>query len=507
MRICVKDVNKNPEIYTALQSYAESEYYPCHMPGHKRNPQAGVMAELFRMDITEIDGFDNLHQPEGMLLRAQQRANALYGAGETFFLINGSTGGVLAAILAVTNPGDELLMMRGCHKSVYHAVILQNLRPHYLPQQFLAEWDLYGGVCAEDVEQMLEQYPESRAVVLTSPTYEGIFSEVREIAELVHRRGKLLIVDEAHGAHLAPRARLCKEKAQEDAIAAGADLVIHSLHKTLPSPTQTALLHVNGNRVDMYRLRKALSMMQSSSPSYLLMAGIDACTAYLEEHGAERFAYLEEQCRLFHERTKGCRHIRIGGTARMETLACGQTAWDPGKLVISVKGTDMTGQQLYDTLRERYHLQLEMAAESYALAMMTVMDTEEGWQRLADALTEIDGSITGAAEINRESLMEREENRGAADSLGDCAGDREASLPQACMSPSEAFYAPQELIGLSEAEGRIAGDFVNLYPPGIPLLAPGERIAADMLARLRRARSAGLQVQGISAKGQIRVIR
>lgn len=476
-----------PGIYKALCDYAASDFYPCHMPGHKRNPAAGEMGSLSICDITEIDGFDNLHQPEGILLEAQQRANALYQADETFYLINGSTSGVLAAVMSVTMPGDELLIMRGCHKSVYHGAIVQQLQLHYLPTHMIREYDICDGADVHDVEEMLECYPAVKAVVVTSPTYEGVVSDLQAITELVHRKGKVLIVDEAHGAHLMPEKNLTGSGSVQDAITAGADLVIHSLHKTLPAMTQTALLHVKGERVNRHRLRKCLSMIQSSSPSYLLMASMDSCISYVMEHGAERFAFFKRQTGLLRERTVGCRHIRIGTYQAVCEKGYRLTGWDEGKLVISVKGTDITGQQLYDILREKYHLQMEMAAGSYVLAMMTIMDTEQGFQRLADALCGIDAALK--EKPWQESRL------------------YDAKLPAVRMTLAQAFYAEQEEIALERAEGRTAADFVNLYPPGIPLVIPGEILERDFINRIRECQRQGLTVQGILPGEKIRVVR
>lgn len=497
-------------LYQALTEYAGTDYYPCHMPGHKRNPQAGEMAEFYRFDITEIDGFDNLHHAEGIIKEAQERAGRLYGAEETYYLVNGSTCGVLASIMAVTEQGDEILMARNCHKSVYHAAIMQGLTLHYLYPQMIEEYDIYDGVDAYEVSRLLDRYPNSKAVVITSPTYEGILSDVKAIAQAVHERGRILIVDEAHGAHL-----------KEGAVAGGADLVIHSLHKTLPSMTQTALLHVSGEHVDRRKLRKYLAMLQTSSPSYVMMASMDSCIRYMEEHGEERFIFYQNQYTAFLTKISGCRHIRVGKMADVsgkkllreretyadafsgyeaygkreekeeetqEQAATGYalTGWDMGKLVISVKCTSMTGQQLYDILRDEYHLQMEMAASTYVLAIMTIMDTEEGWQRLADAIVQIDDRIEEAG------LMIQ-------------AGQKIAE-PEQRMTPMQAFHGPQEEIPLAESVGRIAADFIHLYPPGIPLLVPGEVMSKELLREIQNSIAAGLQVYGITDDGNVSVI-
>lgn len=471
-------------LYQTLAEYSAKDFYPFHMPGHKRNMASGEMADFCRIDITEIDGFDDLHHAEGILRVAQERANRLYGAEETFFLVNGSTCGVLAAILAVTEPGEEILIARNCHKSVYHAAILQNLSVRYYQPRMIQEYDICDGVCAEEIDQLLDQYPGVKAVVITSPTYEGILSDIAGIARTVHKRRKVLIVDEAHGAHLGLARNL-----PEGAVAQGADLVIHSLHKTLPAMTQTALLHINGDRVDRERLHRYLTMLQSSSPSYVLMASMDACVRFLEEEGEGKFAFFQNEYDKFCKKTASCQQIKIGKMTNVSEK-CAMTGWDFGKILISVKDTELNGKELSDILRKRYHLEMEMAAETYALAIMTLMDTQEGWQRLADALCEIDDRI----EKERRDRQEMTE------------GVRQITLPQVGSSMAKAFHSPREEISLREARGRIAADFLMLYPPGIPLAAPGEVLDEKLIQKIEDSREKGLSLRGVSSEGRILVV-
>ena len=259
-------------LYEKLKMYGQSDYYGFHMPGHKRNPNLPGDRIPYQIDITEIHGFDDLHHAEGILKEAQENAAAWFHAEETHFLINGSTSGILSAILGTTHRGDTILVARNCHKSVYHAIDMNELNPVYLYPAFDSEAQLNTEISAEDVRTALEKNPKIRAVVIVSPTYDGVVSDVEAIAEAVHEKGIPIIVDEAHGAHFGFHPYF-----PENSNTKGADLVIHSLHKTLPSLTQTALLHVNGDLVDRRKVKKYLDMLQTSSPSYVLMASIDAC--------------------------------------------------------------------------------------------------------------------------------------------------------------------------------------------------------------------------------------
>ena len=363
-------------LYEKLKSYADSDYYGFHMPGHKRNEVFAADVPGCRTDITEIEGFDDLHHAEGILKEAQERAARLYSSGETHFLINGSTVGILSAVLGVTNRGDRILVARNCHKSVYHAIYMNELEPVYLYPGFDRESQLNMEISVQDVRKSLELYPQIRAVVIVSPTYDGVVSDVAAIAEAAHEKGVPLIVDEAHGAHFGFHAYFPQNANQN-----GADIVIHSLHKTLPSLTQTALLHMNGAFADRRRVKKYLHMLQSSSPSYLLMSSIDSCIHMLEEKQPELFLPYIMQLENIRRELKNLKRLKL------------IPVHDRSKLIISAKDTCISGKELYELLLERYHLQMEMMAGTYVLAMTSVGDTPEGFERLTRALLEIDEEL------------------------------------------------------------------------------------------------------------------
>ena len=260
-----------------LRTYGAGNAYPFHMPGHKRQKQPGSLFP-YDLDITEIDGFDNLHHAEGILAEAMERAAKLWGSRKSFFLVNGSSAGLLAGIRALTKRGDKVLMARGCHRAVYHAVELCGLHPVYMQAAWVEEMQISGSIQPETVEKHLQEHPDCNLVVLTSPTYEGVVSDIAEIAKITHRYGAYLLVDEAHGAHLG----FCEEGFPDTAVHLGADVVVQSLHKTLPCPTQTAILHVCTEQVDATEVGRQLSVFQTSSPSYVFMAEMDGCISLLE---------------------------------------------------------------------------------------------------------------------------------------------------------------------------------------------------------------------------------
>lgn len=470
------------QLYEILEEYSHSDYYPYHMPGHKRRMINGFLPAAFERDITEIKGFDNLHEARGIIREAQQRAARLYCSEETHFLINGSTCGILAAILAVTQKGDTILMSRNCHKSVYNALLLQELKPIYLYPKVLAAYDLCGDISPQQVEEQLSGNAGVKAVIITSPSYDGIVSDVEEIASIVHKYGIPLIVDEAHGAHFG-----FSDGFPKNSIQCGADLVIHSVHKTLPALTQTALLHENGCIVDRERLKSYLTVFQSSSPSYILMAGIDQCVAFLEKEKVVRFQQFEDKLRSFYENTRRLKHLevvekeQVGGNDGIFTL-------DMGKLIVSTKKTDISGEELYRLLLDNYHLQAEMAAGSYCLLIMTIMDTEEGFARLLSALLEIDRNLH-FNEQREEIPIQFFKN-------------------QVYMGIHEAANCPKEVVTLTDSIGRVAGDFIFLYPPGIPLIVPGEEITEMFVNKLLQYEQLGLNICGLQSKSkkEIKVI-
>ena len=371
-------------------------------------------------------------------------------------------------------------MARNCHKSAYHAAYLRKLAVSYVYPPILDEYDIFDGVEAGQIQEALERERDIDAVLIVSPTYEGRIADIAGIARVVHQKGIPLIVDEAHGAHLGLGGGLPPNSCQ-----LGADLVIHSVHKTLPALTQTALLHVNGDRIDRERLRRFLRIYQSSSPSYLLMAGIDNALQYVKEDNDIFMRFRERYESMVQDLTERCRYLRF--------LPVEDGKQDVGKLLVSVKQSGLTGRQLYDILLQKYHLQLEMASVSFVLAMFTVNDDGEGYRRMSQAVTEIDDSLGGERAANSfcegrageygegHSVQEAENVEGHSGQRAEKIESQEkrkrreerltdeVPLAEACDRKTKMF-------SLEESVGRPIGEFVNLYPPGVPLLVPGERM-------------------------------
>lgn len=482
-------------MYQQLISYGESDVYPFHMPGHKR--RALPFPNPYTIDITEIDGFDNLHHAEGLIREAEERAAKLYGAGRSYYLVNGSTCGLLAAICAAARRGDKVLAARNCHKAVYHAISMQGLAAEFL-YPAITRGDLQGQITAAQVEEALTKHPDIAVVILTSPTYEGIVSDVAAIAACCHAHGAALIVDEAHGAHFGFGAGF-----PENAVRLGADAVIMSLHKTLPSFTQTALLHCNGTRIDPGRVARYLGVYETSSPSYLFMAGMDACIDLIREQGAELFAEYRRRLDAFYRDTADLAQLHV---MRREDL-CKEEAydWDDSKLIIYAGA--MGGEALHQELLGHYHLQMEMVSADYVLGMTSLMDTDEGMRRLVTALHEIDEKNRRMAELHETA----EENRKT---------ELDGEVPEAGftarmyrenprrMQIYQALDLPYREVPFDEAVGKMAADYVYLYPPGIPLIVPGEVITEEFIRHIRECRERKLNVegQGNLAPGRIKIV-
>ena len=460
------------QLWERLCAWGQNGALPFHMPGHKRNAALAPYLEALsaRLDVTEIPGFDDLHAPEEILKVAMERCARLYGSEDAFFLVNGSTGGILAGIRAATRRGDRVLVARSCHKAVYHALELCDLRPVYLRQEVISDFGCPASLEASQVEAALRENPDIRLVILTSPSYEGVLSDVSAIADVAHGHGIPVFVDQAHGAHLGLGGGF-----PTGAVAAGADLVVQSFHKTLPSLTQTAVLHRLGNLVSREDVARQLGIFQTSSPSYLLLASLEGCVSLLEQRGAKLLEAWHGRLERFEERMRALKNLQL-----LSGKEQGVFAFDSSKLVIGTRQCDLSGLALSERLREEFGIQLEMAAQPYALAMTGMGDTDEDMERLAEALYAVDASCEPVEHAEPFLAM---------------------PLPEVTLSMEEALGFPWKLCSEEEALGKVSAASLWAYPPGIPLLVPGEIFSEDLLVRLSQMREAGVNL--ISTRGDL----
>lgn len=468
-------------LYDALRDNRDSGICPMHMPGHKRNTQWFQMDNPYGLDITEIDGFDNLHDAQGILKDAMERAAFLWGSKQSWFLVNGSSCGVLAGVAACTQWGDEILVARNSHKSLYNALYQNNLNPYYLYPEKIPGFEAAGGVSPQAVEEALQTHPGVKLVVITSPTYEGVLSDIASIASIAHARGIPLLVDEAHGAHLGLAPGF-----PPSAVQCGADLVVQSLHKTLPSFTQTAILHRNGNLVDPLSIERQLSIYETSSPSYLLMASMDQCIRFLLQHGREAFADYRKRLDSLRDALSNLSSFRLLGEGHEKEGRPGRHgiyALDPSKIVLGCFQTGFSGPQIMASMRHIDRIELEMAASCYVIAMTSLCDTEEAFQRLLQAMLRLEREQKMSGRTT--SLQEQAQERNPKIPL---------SVPVKVMTLRDAEERKGEIVPLSKAKGRICRETLFAYPPGIPLIVPGERIEESFLERLHWMQSSGVSL-------------
>jgi arginine decarboxylase len=468
-------------LVSALVAYVEQGLVPFHTPGHKQGravptPLASLWGtDLWRYDLTEVPGLDDLHAPQEAIKDAQILAAKAFGAEESFFLVDGSTAGIQAMILTVCNPGDVIIVPRNCHRSVVAGLILSGAIPKYLPPAIMTGFAVPLGITAAAVEQALRDCPEAKAVLMVSPTYHGICTELEAIAAVVHRHNKPLLVDQAHGAHLSFHRDL-----PPDAITCGADLVVHSTHKVLTSLTQTSLLHVQGKRIDRERLACMLRLVQSSSPSYLLMASLDACRRQLAVDGKrllDRTLLVAKQLRQALTRLSGISILEAEDLPAPFTL-------DPTRFVIMIHG--YSGPEAANLLRAQ-GVAVEMAEMTNLLFLLTVGDGPQEGERLLAAV---------------HALPKMDNIKAPATKL-----PAKLPIPPLRYPPREAVFAPRESVPISQAVGKVAAEFIVPYPPGVPLVHPGEEITSEIINFVQELSAAGIHLQGLSDLEQIAVLQ
>ena len=430
-------------MYKEIAGYLQKYIYPFHMPGHKRNPLF-FPPNLQSLDLTEIPGMDVMGSPSGIIRELQQNIAKFYGADYSFLLVNGSSAGIIAAVSAMCADGDTLVVPRNAHTSVYNAMVISGATPHYIMPEVTQD-GLPGGIKLEAFDDM----PQGATALVVSPTYEGFVSDVSAIAAKVHEKGGVLIVDEAHGAHFK-----FADEFPMSAIDCGADIVVQSLHKTLPAPSQCAVLHVKGNRVDVDKLRFMINAMQTTSPSYIFMATCDYMLRKLWQEPRHFKNYIEN-LKIIRTTTSGA--LRLAGRERV-----GQNAifdMDIGKLLFE-NHSDISGEDIAKMMSAEYKVEMEMATNQHILAMTSVADMDEGFERLSAAIQGINSRLSPSPKRTTSQNF---------------------ILPEVIFSPRKAMQMPYEEIPWQGAAGRISAQLIAKYPPGIALVAPGERISKELL--------------------------
>ena len=432
-----------------------------------------------------MEELDDLHEPTGCIEEAQDLAAALYGADAAFFAVNGTTGAIHAMLVAALSPGDAVLVPRNVHRSVFGGLVLADARPVYIEPIVDEALGIAHGLSTEVVREACRLHPEAKALLLVSPTYYGVASDVRAIAEIVHAAGMALLVDEAHGAHLA-----FSDDLPESAIAAGADLVAQSTHKLLGAMTQASLLLLREGRIEKERVQRAMSLLTSTSPNYLLLASLDIARLQMAEAGAAHLARAVGLARKLRREVNATPGLFSFGEERMG--GAGAFALDPLKITVTVTGLGLTGAEAAHILRHEHKIEAELFDAQNVLFLLTYADTEESAGRLLAALRSLAQRRTAQAATAV----------AAASAVPD-GGEAQAvvrlpAAPPVAIPPREAFYRRSVPCRLREAAGRIAAETIAFYPPGIPVICTGEVFTAEVCRYIEAMAAAGLKVTGAS---------
>jgi len=465
-----------------IKAHRDSERASFHMPGHKgkaffkENGYEDFVDLMIDGDLTEIEGADNLFKAESILRKTMNRYKAMYTAKQAFMLVGGSSAGILASALSIISKGDTLIMASNCHKSVYNALMLSGGKAVFVAPETLKDYGLAGEVSASRIEEALIKHPEAKAVLITSPNYYGVCSDIEKISEIVHAHGKILIVDDK----IAPSRGDIKNqhsKAQKLAAeASGADIAILSTHKTLASFTQTAILLVCSDRVDVDTIANNLQILQSSSPSYILMASLDLNARIIEEYGDALFKEWQADLDYAYEELRKIQGLEL---LEMELL-------DRTKLVFGLREIGISGYELDALLRER-GIFCELSDSRFVMAMSGIGSKRKDYELLISALNEI---AEEARESGRNSASRE---------------DDEIVLMDELYRHGEIFDVPSETERLvaRESEGKISAQALIPYPPGIPIIVPGERIDSEKIRVLEKLHKDGVSVIGLDGNGKI----
>ena len=452
-------------IIEAMKKYKDQHPIRFHVPGHKGRTENPLFSSIFPYDVTEITGLDDLHHPEEAILEAQQLAAGVFDADETFFLVGGSTVGNLAMLLASTQPGDSILVQRNVHKSVMNGIILSGVKPIYLPPQFDQQTGLSLTVSLELLEQMVNKHPV-KVVFLSNPNYYGMSVNLQPYADLCRKNGIILLVDEAHGAHFGQI-----DLVPPSAMQAGATAAVQSTHKMLPALTMSSMLHIKGDLIDRNRVRRALTMVQSSSPSYPLMASLDYARHYLYHQGKDDLIRVLQHVQHFYKKVKEYDFPWLQFVTRSKSYSF----LDPLKITLRSRSFRFHGFAIKGLL-EQSGIYPELADDQHVLLALSPRTEENELLALLDVLAQVretqsmEGSVLPPYTFSQEVVL----------------------------IPSDVVHCGTERIAFKDAIGRISAEMVTPYPPGVPVLNPGERMDQETMNYLKQLKRVGCRFHDIS---------
>ncbi|HEX5273701.1 MAG TPA: aminotransferase class I/II-fold pyridoxal phosphate-dependent enzyme [Candidatus Rubrimentiphilum sp.] len=479
------DQSKTP-YFQALLDYVDAGVIPFHTPGHKQGIGMDLAFREFigdnfcAIDLTPMPGIDDLLQPTESLLEAQQLAAEAYGADHTYFLINGSTSGNQCMMMAALNPGDKLAVPRNAHKSMLGGLVMSGVEPIYMQPVIDEGLHMDHCVTPETVAQTLEKHPDVKAVYVVTPTYYGVAADIKGIVKVARAAGKLVLVDEAWGPHFHFHPDL-----PMSATAAKADLVINSTHKMLSAFSQCAMLHEIGPRIRIDRLEGVLKMFLSTSPNLPMVASLDVARKQMAMDGLELLSRTIELARETRKRLNAIDGVYCFGDELKGRP--GVFDLDPTKVTITVKDLGYTGYEASAILRRRYNVQVELADLFNVVALFTIGTSQEAADRLVQGVAELAREDRPVDIFSPSGILERRLKTGSY---------KLPAIPPMRMLPRDAFLAPTEAVRFKQSKGRICAETISPYPPGIPVIAPGEELTDEIIDYLSLEIKAGVRMQG-----------
>lgn len=448
-------------LFTALEDYAKSDVTPFDVPGHKRGNVSNKFNEALstysmRLDVNSSKKLDMLGNPHGVILESEKLIAEAYGADHAFMLVNGSTSGVQYMIMSVCTQGSKIIIPRNVHKSAINGLILSGALPVFIHPEVDVEWGIANGVSLQEIKKAILENPDAKAIFLINPTYFGAVSDLKSIIAFAHKHKMAVLVDEAHGSHFPFHPSF-----PHGAMAIGADMSTISMHKTGGSLTQSSVLLLNEGIVTRNQVRTTINLFQTTSASYLLMASIDVARQQLAIEGKKFFGKLLKSVGLIKDRIKEMPGLDVLNYENID--GTGIYDIDELKIVVKVNDLGFSGFEIYDMLCNEYNIQVELAETNVILAVVSVGDDDKSLELLVNALQDISDRFYG----KREKL-----NIQAVDVL---------EKPELLVSPKDAYYSQKKSIKIDDAKGEICGESIMIYPPGIPLLIPGEKITEGII--------------------------
>ncbi|RDU38427.1 arginine decarboxylase [Neobacillus piezotolerans] len=474
-------------LFTGLVEHAKKNPVQFHIPGHKKG--AGIDPDFrefigdnaLSIDLINIGPLDDLHSPKGIIKQAQDLAAEAFGADHTFFSVQGTSGAIMTMVMTVCGPGDKIIVPRNVHKSVMSAIVFSGAIPVFIHPEIDENLGISHGITTEAVARALDQHPDAKGVLVINPTYFGISADLRKIVEISHSYNVPVLVDEAHGVHIH-----FHDELPLSAMQAGADMAATSVHKLGGSMTQSSVLNVREGLVSSKRVQSILSMLTTTSTSYLLLASLDVARKRLATEGRELISKTISLAQSIRDRINEIDRLYCVGPEILKSKAAFD--YDPTKLIISVKNLGIAGYEVEKWLRDRHNIEVELSDLYNILCIVTPGDTEREADILVNALRELAEECVGEA--------------GKPEPLQVFLPD----IPLLALTPRDAFYSETEVVPFEESEGRITAEFIMVYPPGIPIFIPGEIITKENLLYIQKNLEVGLPVQG-PEDDQIKSIR